>query len=89
MIFLTVVALSVLVDCIVSGKFSIYANMISYLESVDRGLALDMVHVNSGERFASHDDIFDCRGSKRSGRLYCEWQIQHLCQHDFIFRISR
>ena len=25
---------------------------------------------SSGERFASHDDIFDCRGSKRSGRLY-------------------
>ena len=51
MIFLTVVALSVLVDCIsvlvrilfsqqLSGKFSIYANMILYLESVDRGLAL-------------------------------------------------
>ena len=55
---------------------------------------------SSGERFASHDDIFNCRGSKRSGRLYfcsgpylilptIEWQIQQLCQHDFIFRISR
>ena len=41
------------------------------------------------KRFASHDDIFDCRGSKRSGRLYfcsgpylivptIEWQIQQL-----------
>ena len=61
-----------------------------------------MIMCSSGERFASHDDIFDCRGSKRSGRLYLcsgpylilptiEWQIQHLCQHDFIFRfrISR
>ena len=55
---------------------------------------------NPGERFASHDDIFDCRGSKRSGRLYfcsgpylilptIEWQIQHLCQHDLMFIISR
>ena len=45
MIFLTVVALSVLVDCIsvlylFCGKFSINANMILYIESVDRGLAL-------------------------------------------------
>ena len=55
---------------------------------------------SSGERLASHDNIFYCRGSKHFGRLYfcsgpylilptIEWQIQQLCQHDFIFRISR